>query len=140
MNIFYFKLSYNFSYDVYILIQFLLSNTLFLFLALLTLSILFLLLSIYFHNNNKLFISSIFIGLFIAFIQIIITVFIIERIIERYEENRWEKTKILINEIVKVEIQDDLTGIVYTMDFSDGRRPHNYIEGRLEEYQKLTKV
>ena len=26
------------------------------------------------------------------------------------------------------------------MDFSDGMRPHNYIEGRLERNQKLTKV
>src|SRR3972149_6158923 len=121
-------------------INFLLSDLLFLFLILTILSIISIILSYGYHKKNRRFLSGIFMGFFIAFVQIIITVFFIEKILLSHQENQWEKTKILINDIVISELQDDLTEIVYVMDFSDGMRVHNYIEGRLENNQKLTKA
>ena len=133
---------YLFYCNIYYYIKYLLSSNfiLILILVLLFLSIVFLLISIYAHKKNKTFISNLFTALFVAFLQIFVTIFLIEKIVERYQEHQWEKTKILINQIVIADLQDDLTEIVYVMDFSEGMRSHTYIEGRLEKNQKLTKV
>jgi len=140
MNMYYYPIDYNLIHNIKNYINFLLSDLLFLFLILTILSIISIILSYGYHKKNRRFLSGIFMGFFIAFVQIIITVFFIEKILLSHQENQWEKTKILINDIVISELQDDLTEIVYVMDFSDGMRVHNYIEGRLENNQKLTKA
>jgi len=139
MNIYY-QTDYNFIYNVKIFIESLFSNLVFLLIILLVIAICSIIFSNRFNRKNRSFGASNWMGVFIAAIQTIVTIFFIDNIISNYQEKQWNKTKILINEIVISELQDDLVSIVYTVDFSDGMRIHNYIEGRLEKNQGLTKV
>ncbi len=94
-------------------------NKFILFLFILILILLSLLCAIYFNNKNEVFLSSIFANLFIGLILLVITVFIVEQLIDKYQESRWGKTKDLINKMVEDEIRDDLVMLVYTLDQSE---------------------
>lgn len=113
------------------------SNRIVLFSVLLLSAIIFLYLSFYHNSNKQFFISAIYASLFVAFIQIIITVFIIEKVIERHQKNEWKETLILINNIIEVEIRNGLADVVYMADYSEYRRPHNYLETKLEKNTQL---
>lgn len=113
------------------------SNRIVLFSILVLLAIIFLYLSFYHNGSKQYFISSIYASLFVAFIQIIITVFIIEKVIERQQKNEWKETLILINNIIEVEIRNGLADVVYMADYSEYRRPHCYLETRLEKNTQL---
>ncbi len=107
-----------------------------LFIILIIGTIITLFLSIKYKNNQFYF--SIWIGLFISFIQIIITVFVMEKILDRYQKEQWRKTTFIVQKMVRSELKEDLVDIVYMMDFSDYRIPHNLIESRLERKQGYT--
>ncbi len=113
------------------------SNRIVLFSVLLLSALIFLSISFYYNNGKQYYISSIYVSLFVAFIQIIITVFIIEKVIERNQKNEWKETLIFINNIIEVEIRNGLADVVYMADYSDGMRPHCYLETRLEKNLQL---
>lgn len=138
MNIYY-PTDYSIIYNVENFIESIASSLEFLFIILLILAIFSIFMFFRYHRKNSSLGSSSWISATIAIIQIIVTVFIINEIIINYQENQWEKTKILIKETAISDLQDDLIEIVYVMDFSNGMRQHNYIEVRLEKNQKLSK-
>jgi hypothetical protein len=113
------------------------SNRIVLFSVLLLAALIFLFISFYYNHTQQFYISSIYVSLFVAFIQIIITVFIIEKVIERNHKNEWKETLIFINSIIEVEIRNGLADVVYMADFSEYRKPHCYLESRLEKNLQL---
>lgn len=125
--------------DYFNIVKILLKNSYMLFIVLSIISVVFLCLAYYLNKNNNLFLSSIFTSLFVAFLQIIITVFIIEKFLEQYQENQWYKTKLLINQMIESEIKDDLAEIISFLDFSKFSKPSKKLELQFEKSLHLNK-
>jgi len=90
-----------------------------------------------YSRNNEQYLSSIFTGLSIAVLQIILTVWVINKIIEIDREKQWDEINKLLENILEVEIKDSLANLVYMADFSDGKRSYCYLESKLEQNTKL---
>jgi hypothetical protein len=127
-----------FTPDNFKFINILFENSYILLVSLLVLSIASFGIAIYLHKQKKSFIASIFIGLFLSFLQIIITVFIIEKIFEHYQERQWRTTTQLISNMFTNEVKGDLIDIIYMIDFTEYRLPHNYLDRHFESKMSLS--